>query len=164
MAEEIEITIADLGDAAPEFGIEETDLKLIADDKKTVLVKVYVDGKDVKPEKKTDESITIEPPPSADGGTSTIVVTTNDGKILNVLNYEGNKKIPVEDPADDETTLKDIAKAIKKIAEAMAPPTPSASPTPSGAATLPAAPASGAATPRGASSTPITSDKPSKTR
>jgi hypothetical protein len=122
MAEEIEITIADLGGAAPEFGIEKTDLKLIADDKETVLIKVYVDGADVKPEKKTDKSVTIKPRPSADGETSTIVVTTNDGKILNVLNYAGNKKIPIEDPADDETTLKDIATTIKKIAEAMAPP------------------------------------------
>ena len=135
MADEITVTIDknDLGPPAPEFGITDDDLKLFDSKEDASLVKVFVDGELVYPTTvtETDKSITIKPPPSADGETSTIVMTTNDGKILNVLYYAGNKKIPVEDPADDETTLKDIAKAIKKIAEVMA------TPPPPGAATLP---------------------------
>jgi hypothetical protein len=147
MADEITITIDknDLGPPESEFGITDDDLKLF-DSKEDAsledasLVKVFVDGELVDPTTVTEQSITVKLPASADGMPSTVVVTTKRDKILNVLQYDGNKKIVVKDPPDDETTLKDIAKAIKKIAELMAPPTPPGA------------------------STPITSDKPSRTR
>jgi hypothetical protein len=123
MAEEITITIDkdDLGRADSEFGLTDDDLKLFDTKKKASLVKVFVDGKLTDPTAATEKSITVERPSGADGRASTVVVTTNDGKVLNVLRYEGNKKIQIKDPADDESTLKDIADAIKKIAEAMPP-------------------------------------------
>jgi hypothetical protein len=123
MADEITITIDknDLGPPESEFGITDNDLKLFDSKEAASLVKVFVDGELVDPTTVTDQSITVKWPPSADGMPSTVVVTTKRDKILNVLQYEGNKKIVVKDPPDDESTLKDIAEAIKKIAEAMPP-------------------------------------------
>jgi hypothetical protein len=131
MAQEIEITIHadDLGRPEREFGINDDDLKLFAKDGNTPSVRVFVDGQLVDPTKATDKSITVKWPSGFEGGTSTIVVTTKRDKILNVLRYEGNQQIAIEDPADDETTLTNIAEAIKRIADVMA--RPSAA-TPSG--------------------------------
>ncbi len=121
MADEVEITRADLGPAEPEFGITDDDLKLFAADEETVLVKVFVDGEPVKPMKKTDESISIELPIGAHSEMSWIVVTTKDDNILNVMRYRGDKAIAIKDPPDDELTLKNIAEAVKRIADAMPP-------------------------------------------
>jgi hypothetical protein len=121
MAQEIEIAIneADLGHAEREFGIDKDDLKLFNAGGK-ISVDVFVDGELAELAEGPHKSI-IAKAPGPDGRRFFAVVTGHDGQILNVLRYEGNKKIPVEDPADDEATLKDIAAAIKKIAEAMPP-------------------------------------------
>jgi hypothetical protein len=121
MAQEIEIAIneADLGRADREFGLDKDDLKLF-DAGGKIRVNVLVDGEPAELAEGPHKSI-IAKAPSPDGRRFSAVVIGKDGKILNVLRYEGNKKIPVEDPADDESTLKDIAAAIKKIAEAMPP-------------------------------------------
>jgi hypothetical protein len=121
MAQDIEITIneADLGRADREFGLDKDDLKLFDADGKTS-VDVFVDGERASLAEGPHKSI-IAKAPSPDGRKFSAVVTRKDGQILNVLRYEGNKKIPIEDPADDESTLKDIAAAIKRIAEAMPP-------------------------------------------
>jgi hypothetical protein len=121
MAQEIEITIneADLGHAEREFGIDKDGLKLF-DAGGEISVNVFVDGELAELAEGPHKSI-IAKAPSLDGRRFFAVLTGNDGQILNVLRYEGDKKIPVEDPADDESTLKDIAAAIKKIAEAMPP-------------------------------------------
>jgi hypothetical protein len=121
MAQEIEIAIneADLGRADREFGLDKDDLKLF-DAGGKIRVNVLVDGEPAELAEGPHKSI-IAKAPSPDGRRLSAVVIGKDGKILNVLRYEGNKKIPVEDPADDESTLKDIAAAIKKIAEAMPP-------------------------------------------
>jgi len=121
MAQEIEITIneADLGRADREFGLDKDDLKLF-DAAGRASVDVFVDGELAELVEGPHKSI-IAKAPSPDGRKFFAVVTGNDGQILNVLQYEGTKNIPVEDPADDESTLKDIAAAIKKIAEAMPP-------------------------------------------
>jgi hypothetical protein len=121
MAQEIEIAIneADLGRADREFGLDKDDLKLF-DAGGKIRVNVFVDGEPAELAEGPHKSI-IAKAPSPDGRRLSAVVIGRDGKILNVLRYEGNKKIPVEDPADDESTLKDIAAAIKKIAEAMPP-------------------------------------------
>jgi hypothetical protein len=121
MAQEIEITIneTDLGRADREFGLDKDDLKLF-DAAGRASVDVFVDGELAKLVEGPHKSI-IAKAPSPDGRKFFAVVTGNDGQILNVLQYEGTKNIPVEDPADDESTLKDIAAAIKKIAEAMPP-------------------------------------------
>jgi hypothetical protein len=121
MAQEIEIAIneADLGRADREFGVDKDDLKLF-DAGGKIRVNVLVDGEPAELAEGPHKSI-IAKAPSPDGRRLSAVVIGRDGKILNVLRYEGNKKIPVEDPADDEWTLKDIAAAIKKIAEAMPP-------------------------------------------
>ena len=121
MAQEIEIAIneADLGRADREFGLDKDDLKLF-DAGGKIRVNVFVDGEPAELAEGPHKSI-IAKAPSPDGRRFSAVVIGKDGKILNVLRYEGNKKMPVEDPADDESTLKDIAAAIKKIAEAMPP-------------------------------------------
>src|ERR1700722_6414788 len=121
MAQEIEIAIneADLGRADREFGLDKDDLKLF-DAGGKIRVNVLVDGEPAELAEGPHKSI-IAKAPSPDGRRLSAVVIGRDGKILNVLRYEGNKKIAVEDPADDESTLKDIAAAIKKIAEAMPP-------------------------------------------
>jgi hypothetical protein len=121
MAQEIEIAIneADLGRADREFGLDKDDLQLF-DAGGKIRVNVLVDGEPAELAEGPHKSI-IAKAPSPDGRRLSAVVIGRDGKILNVLRYEGNKKIPVEDPADDESTLKDIAAAIKKIAEAMPP-------------------------------------------
>ena len=121
MAQEIEITIsgADLGRAEPEVGIDKDDL-LLFDAGGKISIKVIVDGELAKLAEGPRKSI-IAKAPSPGAERFFAVVTGNDGQILNVLQYEGNKNIPVEDPADDELTLKDIAAAIKKIAESMPP-------------------------------------------
>jgi len=123
MADEITVTIDknDLGPPEPEVGITDDDLKLFDSKEHASLVKVFVDGELVYPTTVTEQSITVKWPPSAGGMPSTVVVTTKRDKVLNVLQYEGNKKTVVKDPPDDESTLKDIADAIKKIAEAMPP-------------------------------------------
>ena len=48
-------------------------------------------------------------------------IDIQNGKILNVLSYEGSNLVRAEDLVDHESTLKDIATAIKKIADAMPP-------------------------------------------
>jgi hypothetical protein len=121
MAQEIDIAIneADLGHAEPEFGLDKGGLKLFNAAGK-ISVNVFVDGGPADLKEGPNKSI-IATTPSPDSKRFFAVVTGKDGEILNVLQYEGNKKIPVEDPADDESTLRDIAAAIKKIAEAMPP-------------------------------------------
>jgi hypothetical protein len=121
MAQEIEITIneADLGRAEPEFGIDKDDLRLFDADGK-ISVDVFVDGELAELAEGPHKSINAKAP-SPHGRRFFVVVSGNDDKILNVLRYEGNKKIALKDPPDDESTLKDIADAIKKIAEAMPP-------------------------------------------
>jgi hypothetical protein len=121
MAQEIDIAIneADLGPADREFGLEKDDLKLF-DAGGKISVKVFVDGEPAELAEGPHKSV-IAKAPSPEGRRFSAVVIGKDGEILNVLRYEGNKRVPVEDPADDESTLKDIAAAIKKIAEAMPP-------------------------------------------
>jgi hypothetical protein len=121
MAQEIDIAIneADLGRADREFGLEKDDLKLF-DAGGKISVNVFVDGEPAELAEGPHKSV-IAKAPSPEGRRFSAVVIGKDGEILNVLRYEGNKRVPVEDPADDESTLKDIAAAIKKIAEAMPP-------------------------------------------
>jgi hypothetical protein len=121
MAQEIDIAIneADLGRADREFGLEKDDLKLF-DAGGKISVNVFVDGEPAELAEGPHKSI-IAKAPSPEGRKFSAVVIGKDGEILNVLRYEGNKRVPIEDPADDESTLKDIAAAIKKIAEAMPP-------------------------------------------
>jgi hypothetical protein len=122
MAEEIEITIseADLGRAEPEFGITKDDLKLFDDDG-AIRIKVFVDGEPADLARATARSIIVKAPPRPDGGPFTVVVVTaNDGKLLNVLECEGNEKIPVEDLTDDESNLiKVIQDATNRIVAAI---------------------------------------------
>jgi hypothetical protein len=121
MAQEIDIAIneADLGRADREFGLEKDDLKLF-DAGGKISVNVFVDGEPAELAEGPHKSIIVKAP-SPEGRKFSAVVIGKDGEILNVLRYEGNKRVPIEDPADDESTLKDIAAAIKKIAEAMPP-------------------------------------------
>jgi hypothetical protein len=159
MAGEIEITIhqADLSDARSEFGSAESDLKLF-DDKGEIQVDVYVNGESVTPEKK-NSSIAVKRPSSAPGRRSTVVVSAHDGKTLCALQYEGDQKVIAKDPADNGSALRDIAAAVKRIADVMNPPTP-----PSGA-TPPAAPIpSAAATSSRASSSAGASSPPKRDR
>jgi hypothetical protein len=123
MAENDTITIdkTELGPVEPEFGIYADDLKLFDKKQNKKLVKVFVDGRLFASAAVTEQSITIPRPHGAYGEPSTVVVTTNRDEILNVLRYDGDKKIEIKDPPDEEATLKDIAKAIAKIAEAMPP-------------------------------------------
>jgi hypothetical protein len=145
MADEVEITKADLGSAVAEFGITDDDLRLFAEDEETVLVKAFVDGAFVKPTKKTDSSLNVELPPGVRDETSRIVVTTKDNKILNVLHYDGSKAIAIKDPPDDDSTLRDIAAAVQRIADGIdrlppAAPLPAAAPPPGAVAPLAPAP------------------------
>ena len=121
MAQEIEITIneADLGRPEPEFGIDKDDLRLF-DANGKISVDVFVDGEPADLVEGPHKTINAMAP-SPHASRFFVVVTGNDDKILNVLRYEGNKKVALKDPPDDESTLKDIAAAIKKIAEAMPP-------------------------------------------
>lgn len=106
MAKEIEITIypSDLGPPDDELGIKEDDLKLFDTKANASLVQVFVDGKLTDPTKASEKSITVKRPSSNDE-TSTVVVATKRDKILNVLKYDGGKKIAVEGPADDKSAL-----------------------------------------------------------
>jgi hypothetical protein len=135
MADEVEITKADLGSAAAEFGITDDDLRLFANDKETVLIKAFVDGAFVEPTKKTDESVNVRLTPGVRDETSRIVMTTKDDKILNVLRYDGSKAIATKDPPDDASILRDIAAAVQRIADGIdrlppAPAPPAAMPPP----------------------------------
>jgi hypothetical protein len=123
MADEITITIrqVDLGPEEPEIGLTPEDLKLF-DSEGKIRVNVVVDGELVKPAKKTKDSITLKAKPSPDGGTLTISVTTEDGKILNVLQYDGKGEPIDDDPADDETAvIRGIGEAAKEIRDAAGP-------------------------------------------
>ena len=121
MAQEIEIAIkeADLGHAEREFGLDQDDLKLLDADGE-ISVNVFVDGELAELTKGPHKSI-IAKAPSLDGKRFFAVVTGNDGQILNVLRYEGNKKIPIEDPADDEFDLKGHRSGNKKNSRSNAP-------------------------------------------
>jgi hypothetical protein len=126
MAVEIEITIskADLGPEQPEVDIVKDDLELFDADRKTVRVKVFVDGELADVAKVTDTSISAKVPPRPDEGMLSVVATTQHDKIIQVLEYDPKeKKIrkPVDDPQDDEAALiKAIGDAAQKIATAMA--------------------------------------------
>lgn len=130
MAGEIEITIhqADLSEARSEFDPDKSDLKLF-DNKGEIQVDVYVNGKSVTPEKKSG-SIAVKRPSNAPGSRSTVVVSARDGKTLCALQYEGNQKIIAKDPEHDGSALRDIAAAVKRIADVMNPPTPPSGATP----------------------------------
>jgi hypothetical protein len=104
MAEEITIGQAYLGHETSEFGLTTNDLKLF-DEAGKIRVEVFVDGEFVRPEKKTEDSIVVKRPAGATGKTSTVVVAAKDGKLLNVLQYDGTKRIPPKDPAAEETAL-----------------------------------------------------------
>jgi hypothetical protein len=112
MAEEIPITItkADLGRVEPEIGLTANDLKLF-DDEGKIRVSVVVDGELVEP-KKDNDSIVFKASLSPNSDKLTVVVTTKDGKILNVLLYDQKGH-----PVDDDTTG-DGAAVIKGIGEA----------------------------------------------
>ena len=94
MAKEITITIdkGDLGPADDEFGIGDNDLNLFDATANVSLVKVFVDGHLVDPTTVTEKSITLKLPVTPDSQSSTVVVTTKNEKILNVLKYDEGKK------------------------------------------------------------------------
>jgi cyanophycinase-like exopeptidase len=124
-AMEIKITIdhADFGRADLEFGISENDLKLFDQDG-SISVKVFVDGQPAELVKASARSIIAKAPLILDEKILTVVVTTRRESILNELAYDVREKQfrkSRDDSENDESTLKDIAAAIKKIAEAMPP-------------------------------------------
>jgi hypothetical protein len=120
MAQEVEIIInqADLDDPDSEFGLNEDELKLF-DDKGNIKVNVFIDDEPAEPKKKTDESIAVKR--KSNRANSTVIVTTNDGKVLSVLRYKGNKKVKTDEPIDNSATLTDIAAELKRIADAIPP-------------------------------------------
>jgi hypothetical protein len=109
MAEEITIDQAYLGHEKSEFGLTAKDLKLF-DEKGDIRVDVFVDGELVKSEKKTKDSIVVKRPTGGAGKTSTVVVAANDGKLLNVVQYDGTVRRRSIDSVAEETAL---IKAIK---------------------------------------------------
>ena len=133
MAEEITITIHkdDLGPAEREFGSSKDDLELV-DDKGTARVKVFIDNK-LADAKATKESVIVKAPPRPVKASPrpqedmlTVVVTTNQDKIIKVLKYEFDPKEkkfrkPTGEPQDSGSALiKAIGDAAQRIADAMA--------------------------------------------
>ena len=102
MAQEIEIAIkeADLGHAEREFGLDKGDLKLFNAAGK-ISVNVFVDGERADLAEGPNKSI-LATAPSPGGKRFFTVLTGKDGEILNVLQYDGDKKIEIKDPPDDE--------------------------------------------------------------
>ena len=124
-AMEIEITIdhTDLGRADLEFGISENDLKLLDQDG-SITIKVFVDGQHAELVKASARSIIARAPLILDEKILTVVVTTRRESIINELAYDVREKQFRkwrDDSESDDSTLRDIAVAIKKIAEAMPP-------------------------------------------
>jgi hypothetical protein len=116
MAEEIPVTItqADLGPVEPEIGLIANDLKLF-DDEGKIRVNVVVDGEPVEPEKDND-SIVFKASLSPNSDKLTVVVTTKDGKILNVLLYDQKGQPVDDDPTGDGTAvIKGIGEAAQEI-------------------------------------------------
>jgi hypothetical protein len=125
MAEEISIRIrqAHLGPAQPEIGLTAEDLKLF-DGRGKIRVNVFVDGEPVELEKDND-SIVVKASLSPDDDKFTVVVTTKEDKILDVLQYDEEGEPIVDDPTHDGTAvIRGIGEAAQKIADAMAHPTP----------------------------------------
>jgi hypothetical protein len=115
MPAEVPITIrqADLGPPQPDIALTKQDLELF-DSKGGIRVKVLVDGELITPTKSGD-SIVFEAPLDLDDDMVTVVVTTKENKILNVLRYDEEGK-PIADPAadDEEEGLEVVSKARSK--------------------------------------------------
>jgi hypothetical protein len=99
----IAIRQADLGPPQPETGLSTHDLELL-DNKGRIRLNVLVDGELVEPRKDHD-SIVFSAPLTEDDGVVTVVVTTKEGKILNVLQYDGTGAPIIDSAAGDEIEL-----------------------------------------------------------
>ncbi|MGO9421484.1 hypothetical protein [Roseiarcus sp.] len=83
----IVIRDSDLGAASAEFGLTKDDLKLV--DNKEARVEIYVDGVAVKPEV-AEQDIRLTLKNVSNDELLTVVVTTLQGKLIRVLNYDPN--------------------------------------------------------------------------
>ena len=121
MAEEIIISPGALPKVETEFGFAEGDLSK---------VEVLIHGERAerleKDKVKDKGSIGIKAPSGDDGGPLQIVLTTDSGEIVAILNYrwnESDKKWQIEkpDPHDDETEdgLSPVVKAIGNVVAAI---------------------------------------------
>jgi hypothetical protein len=109
---QILITRADLPKADDEFGLDEKDFDLTK-------AKIWIDGAPAAREEPTQGSVTVTAPLGDEPGT--IVVTTDAGKFISVINYDGaNGKILRQDRPDKEPTLPRVVNdAVDRVVRAI---------------------------------------------
>jgi hypothetical protein len=114
MSVEVPIAIrqADLGRPQSDIELTAQDLELF-DGEGEIRVNVLVDGELIKPTKSGD-SIVFKAPLDPDDDMVTVVVTTRENKILNVLQYDEEGRPIADGAAEDEKELMKGLEAIRK--------------------------------------------------
>jgi hypothetical protein len=114
MSVEVPIAIrqADLGRPQSDIELTAQDLELF-DGEGEIRVNVLVDGELIKPTKSGD-SIVFKAPLDPDDDMVTVVVTTRENKILNVLQYDEEGRPIADGAAEDEKELVKGLEAIRK--------------------------------------------------
>jgi hypothetical protein len=114
MSVEVPIAIrqADLGRPQSDIELTAQDLELF-DGEGEIRVNVLVDGELIKPTKSGD-SIVFKAPLDPDDDMVTVVVTTRENKILNVLQYDEEGRSIADGAAEDEKELVKGLEAIRK--------------------------------------------------
>jgi len=114
MPDEVQILItrADLPRADVEFGLDEKDFDLTK-------TKIWIDGAPVTRGESKQDAIKVTAP--LGDGPGTIVVTTDAGKFISVVNYDGTSgKIVRQDGSDKEPTVTGIVNdAVNKVVRAI---------------------------------------------
>jgi hypothetical protein len=114
MPDEVQILItrADLPRADVEFGLDEKDFDLTK-------TKIWIDGAPVTRGESEQDAIKVTAP--LGDGPGTIVVTTDAGKFISVVNYDGTSgKIVRQDGSDKEPTVTGIVNdAVNKVVRAI---------------------------------------------
>jgi hypothetical protein len=129
MAKDIEITIhqADLGDAESEFGLTDDDLKLF-DGKGKIRVDVFVDGELTDLVEAPDKSIIATAPLKRERDMLTVVVTTRQGNMISLLQYDAKKKqfrkpvgeSAVDESKEDQPTLVNVIETLNNVIDGAA--------------------------------------------
>ncbi len=114
MPDEVQILItrADLPSADIEFGLDEKDFDLTK-------TKIWIDGAPVPRGEPKQDAIKVTAP--LGDGPGAIVVTTDAGKFISVINYDGTSgKIVRQDGSDKEPTVPSIVNgAVDRVVRAI---------------------------------------------
>jgi L-aminopeptidase/D-esterase-like protein len=112
--EKITINRGDLADPNAEFNVTEAELNLTN-------AKVMIDGELAEVVEAGEQSIVVKVPPGLGDGPLIMVVTTEGGKIVDVLTYEkGGIQKPTDEMPKDEAPDEWVTELAQAVAQAVA--------------------------------------------